>query len=179
MHGVVSLLDEASDAFVRRLWAELDRDFGVRVVTDIVPYPHITYQGAQDYDFGRVEATLHALARDAATLRVLTAGLGIFTGPQPVLYLAVVRDPQLTAFQQRVWSALAALSTQHHPYYAPEQWVPHITLAQWDITPQTLPDLVRSLSGRALRREVTLRGISLLYAVENRAEARFTIPFGA
>lgn len=33
MHAVVSLLDEASDTFVPALWAELDREFGVRSIS--------------------------------------------------------------------------------------------------------------------------------------------------
>jgi 2'-5' RNA ligase len=179
MHGVASLLDEASDAFVRELWTELDREFGVRAVTEIVPYAHISYHLAEDYDLERTEAVLHTLVRDATPLHVLAAGLGIFTGPQPVLYLAIVRDPALTTFHQRVWPALETVSTRPSPLYTPEQWVPHTTLAQWDITPDTLPALVRHLAGRALQRELVLQNLTLLYGSENHYEPRFTTPFGA
>jgi 2'-5' RNA ligase len=110
---------------------------------------------------------------------VLTAGLGIFTGPLPVVYLAIVRDPILTAFHQRVWPALETASTRPSPLYTPEQWVPHITLAQWDITPDTLPALVRQLSDRALQRELVLQNLALLYSSGNHYEPRFTVPFGA
>lgn len=101
-HGVASELDAASDRRVRGLWDELARDFGVRRVAKLVPFPHLTYQVADGYDFARLDAALRALAPTLAPGPVRTSGLGVFAGPSPMLYLAVARTPVLDALHRAV-----------------------------------------------------------------------------
>jgi 2'-5' RNA ligase len=106
MHGVVSLLDSTHYEQVERLWAELEARFGVRGVY-MTPYPHVSYHVAAAYDLARLEPILRALAGETAPFRVRTAGLGVFTGAQPVLYLPVVRTVPLSHLHARLWEALA------------------------------------------------------------------------
>lgn len=173
MHGVVSLLDDAQRQAVADLWDELEQTCGVKRLREIVPYPHITYHGAEEYDVERLDGALARLAATSAPFVVHTAGIGIFTGVKPVLYLAVVRNLELTRYQQAVWAALAEAQTSVNveDLYHPDRWVPHITLAQHDLDATTLPQAVRLLGGRALAWDVTIRDIAVLrHPVGGRAE---------
>lgn len=49
MHGVVSLLEDKYYRLIEDLWAELEKEFGVRGVY-VTPYPHFSYQVASHYN---------------------------------------------------------------------------------------------------------------------------------
>ena len=102
MHGIVSLLDDKHYQLVEDLWAELKQEFTVEGVY-ITPYPHFSYQVASDYCVVELEGILRTFAADHTAFQVRTTGLGMFTGPQPVLYIPVVRSPELTQFHQVLW----------------------------------------------------------------------------
>ena len=90
MHGVVSLLDDEHSKLAEALWAELEKELGLRGVY-VTPFSHFSYHVAQGYDVTRLEPRLRQVASHAQAFRVRTSGLGIFTGRPPVLYLPVVR----------------------------------------------------------------------------------------
>jgi len=163
MMAVVSLLDERHDLQVRALWGELARDFGPRRVTEIVRDPHVTYQGAEDYDLDRLDTALCAVAAATAPFTISTTGLGIFTGPQPVLYLAVVRSAALTTFHTALWDAIGTAGRDYSPLYAPAgPWTPHITLAQWDLTPENIGPIAARLATRPLGWEIPIDNLAVL-----------------
>lgn len=164
MHGVVSLLDDAHWQAVSGIWDELEQTCGIKRLREIIPYPHVTYHGAEEYDFDQLDGALTRLAATSASFVVPTSGVGIFTGAKPVLYLAVVRTPELTRYQQAVWAALAEarMDMSTVDLYHPDRWVPHVTLAQHDLDATTLPQVVRLLSGRALAWDVTISNIEVL-----------------
>lgn len=167
MNGIVSLLDAEHEGMVRDLWRELERDFGVRRVGEVVPFPHITYQGARRYALKRMDAILERLARETAPFSVRTAGLGIFGGPQPVLTITVVRDTALDSFHRRVWEAIGDAASDLAPYYAPgDRWMPHITLAQGDLTRNNLPAIAGALCERPFEWDVRLGNIAFFQETE-------------
>jgi len=49
-------------------------------------------------------------------------------------------------------------------YYRPEQWIPHITLADGDVLKKLLLDVVRLLSERDFNWEIEVTNLSLIYA---------------
>ena len=50
--------------------------------------------------FGEV---LSQIARETEPFTIESDGLGIFTGPMPVLYVPIVRSPALSRVHQQVW----------------------------------------------------------------------------
>jgi hypothetical protein len=93
MQGVVSLLDPEHHRLVKGLWAELKRNFGVSRVYQ-APEPHFSYQLARYYNEKSLEPILRQHAAGKTPFQVRTAGLGIFSGPHPVIYIPVVRSPE-------------------------------------------------------------------------------------
>jgi 2'-5' RNA ligase len=168
MAGIVSLLDDASEQSVRALWAELDRRYDLRVAAQRVPYPHFSYHVAEDYELARLSAVLAEVAARTQPFSVTLTGLGAFEAPVPVLYLAVERTPALLALHRDLWQTLQAanvadISRGISPLYAPESWVPHVTLAMLDLTLERLRAIQCEWTARELRREVRVTNLTLLY----------------
>jgi 2'-5' RNA ligase len=175
MQAVISVLDESHCQQVIHLWEELKREFSICGTLEHVPFPHFTYQGAISYDGTRLRAALEQVARETDPFEVETDGVGIFTGPSPVLYLPVVRSPVLTRIHQQVWQALQPIGVGITPIYGPEHWIPHITLAQGDLTPAHLSALMRALSPRTFSWRITIANLTVIETTSDTPDAAYTI----
>ncbi len=147
MNAIVSLLDEEHDRIVRDLWDELDHDFGV-TSQYANPFTHFSYHVANDYELDALRPMLDGLVHDHAPFTITTAGLGVFTGTRPVLFVPVVRSPDLDALHTALWSRCTAAFGVGLPFYAPDAWVPHVTLAQGPAAVERFPDVVRAMAHR-------------------------------
>lgn len=161
MHGIVSLLDDSTYQLVEEIWAELDRELGVRGIA-ITPYPHFSYHVAEQYDFEPLEVLLKPFAAETPRFQVTTAGLGIFTGPLPIVYVTVTRSPLLTQLHQALWPAVNPLAAGINAYYQPDNWVPHITLGHGDITWDNLPAVIHLLGGRNFAWTIPVDNLALI-----------------
>jgi 2'-5' RNA ligase len=163
MDGIVSLLDDEHYAWVEQMWSELDHKYGLRGIY-VTPFPHFTYHVAEHYEVEQIEPALKRFASALQCFTVKTAGLGVFTGANPVVYIPVVRSPQLAEFHRKLWEQLgdAGLGVVNH--YRPDDWVPHITLAYGDVDKRTLPRVIRLLSQRDFYWAIPVRAISLVYS---------------
>lgn len=88
--------------------------------------------------------------------------MGIFTGPDPVLYIPVVRTAELSQLHQRLWTAVEPTSSGTQTYYSPANWLPHITLAQHDLTPENLPIITQWLNEQSLTWQIAIDNLSLI-----------------
>jgi 2'-5' RNA ligase len=144
MQGVVSLLDEPHIKIVENLWQELNTTCGL-AGTKVPKFPHFSYHVAERYESAPTKRALHTLASSQKVFKVRTAGLGIFTAPQPVIFINVVCDAALAALHESIYSAVHSTAHNAVPYYQPRFWFPHITLAQGDLTQDNLPEAIRTL----------------------------------
>lgn len=172
MQGIVSLLDETHQAMVEHLQTRLDRVLGVRGLCQ-TPIAHLSYHVADEYDPEILAATLLSFAASNTRFHVRTAGLGIFTGRRPVLYIPVVRTPILSVLHHALWRQLARAATNPSAHYDPDHWVPHITVADREDLPEHLPDLARLLGPLDLTWEIDITNIALLYGDGEALEVRF------
>jgi hypothetical protein len=177
MHGIVSLLDETHYTLVEKLWAEVAGSLGLEGFYR-TPFPHFSYHVAPHYDMTMLSLALKRLAAHQRPFTVKTAGLGLFSGPQPVLYIALVRTPALSAFQQLVWQEVAPTASGSLAYYHPEQWVPHITLADGPGFQLHLPEVVRFLGYRTFQWEINLNNLALIHDTGMAQEIGLQLPFG-
>jgi 2'-5' RNA ligase len=174
MHGVVSLLDDQNSRMVEKLWAEIEKEFGVRGAYR-TPYPHISYHVAGEYHVDKVRTVMQVFARHTNPFRVRMAGLGVFTGPNPSVYIPVVRSPQLGEFQDELWHQLTKSAGEPDFAYRPARWVPHITLARGDLTHRSLGAIVRKFCATELSQQVTVNNLALIYDTGGREEVIYRI----
>jgi 2'-5' RNA ligase len=93
---------------------------------------------------------------------VRTAGLGIFTGPLPVLYLTVARCPALAALHARLWRAMAGVAEGVSPWYSPEQWHPHVSLGLHDLDADSLGAIVQRLAERDFHWTIPIDSLAVI-----------------
>ena len=145
MEGVVSILGSPHYSLVEALWREVDEACGLKGVkaTDI---PHFSWHIAESYAEQRLASLLEEICAETQPFTVRTAGLGMFTAEKCVLYITLVKDPQLLRFHHRLWERLEGVGERASPYYAPDLWVPHITLAHENISETDLSCAVHQLA---------------------------------
>ena len=130
MNALVSLLNHDHTEEIRAIWWELESQFGV-TNQYVKPFIHFSYHVvADEYDLDHLGPTLDDLGAKRAPFQVPTTGTGVFTGSQPVIFIGVARTPELDALHQTLWDTCTPGFGVGLPYYAPEAWSPHVTLAQ-------------------------------------------------
>lgn len=124
-------LDSAADTAVRRIWAALD-DGGVASLgsrQDSSYCPHVSLavcdNGAED----QVAALARRVAARALGLPLTLAALGFFLTDEAPAFLAVTPTIGLLQFHHDLVGRVLPAMGQPWPYYAPDAWFPHCTLA--------------------------------------------------
>jgi len=88
MHGIVSLLPSPFYEKVEEIWKGLEKEAGITGVK-VTPYPHFSWQIANNYNFVELEKVMKDIAYKSKPFMVYTAGLGIFTGKKPIIFIPV------------------------------------------------------------------------------------------
>jgi 2'-5' RNA ligase len=170
MHGLVSLLPKPSYRQVQDIWETLAKEHGLRGIR-VTPYPHFSWQIAKEYDFDRLEDIIAEIGLKTPPIIVHTAGLGLFSGNCPVIYVSVVKDPNLMRLHADIWGAVQPAAQDLSPYYAPSAWMPHISLAYEDVTPTNIGPVVQRLAYQSLAWEMRVDNIALIYEPEGQIGA--------
>jgi 2'-5' RNA ligase len=165
LHGVVSLLDAQHDAKVAAMWDELEAACGLAGIK-ITPIPHFSWQIAENYRFERLDTILKEITLSVNKLTVRTSGLALFTGENPVVYLPIIRDASLSALHAKIWESLFPVSVAPSPYYSPQSWMPHITLAHKDVDRNTLTCLMDRLAFQNHNWELSVDNLAVVYQPE-------------
>jgi hypothetical protein len=173
LYGIVSVLDEEHQIAVWELWADIEREFGVKISDTHVP--HFTYHCAKTYG-PTVRETLAQIAATTAPVRTASFFIGVFNAPPPLFFLPLVRTAALSALHRRLWTELAPLATDVMDRYAAERWFATVNLApdlERDISRQLLPFLLE----RDLAWEITVDNVCLLHDTGERQvlEARLEL----
>jgi len=155
MNGIASLLDKPATDQVKTLWRELETRCGL-IGVKVTPFPHFSWQVTEGYDLPRLETTLQKIARRSQPFTVRTAGLGLFTGENPIVYIPIVKDEALMRFHTMLWKSTQGIAIRAAPYYTPDQWVPHITLAFNDLQRGNLDCAMQFLAFQSFDREIQI-----------------------
>lgn len=165
MYGLASILPEPYYTQVERIWDKLESCCGLTGIRE-TPYPHFSWQIAHSYPDKLFEIAVSELSKQISPFRVRTAGLGIFGSVTPVIYIAVVRDPQLTELHRQIWERLAQITVEPSPYYHPNYWMPHITLAYDDVTPLNIGTVMQTLAFEGYNWEMWIDNLTMIWATE-------------
>jgi 2'-5' RNA ligase len=161
MHAVSSLLDAASTNKVGAMWNELDTQFGLKGIR-VTPLAHFSWQIASHYDWEKARARLDELAKDILPFTVKVAGLGVFTGEQPVLYLPLSKDRLLLEIHELLWQTFDGLSQGVSPHYHPDRWMPHVTLAHSDVTNKNISEVIKTLAFQTFDWDCQIDNLALI-----------------
>jgi 2'-5' RNA ligase len=161
MPGVVSVLEGEADLVVRELWREVEERCGF-VAQPPGAVPHLTYHVAAAYETEALKAAVQAIAADSRPFEVDCSGIGIFTGSRMVLYLAVARPVALSRFHQRVFEVAQALAVEPGPYWQPQRWVPHVTIAMEGLTADAAGALTAAWAARPIPPPLRISNVAVM-----------------
>jgi 2'-5' RNA ligase len=162
VNALVTLLDDEHAETVREIWSDIQARFGIGT-RYAKPFVHFSYHVvADEYDLDHIEHSLEELAKAHQPLSVRTGGLEVFMGTEPVLFAAVERNPELDALQKQIWEECTPHFGVGLPFYAPDVWVPHVTLAQGPRTQEALPELMEALRARNLEWDLRVDNLAVI-----------------
>lgn len=177
--GVIALLDPDATRRVEALWSEMHGRFGVRPGFPGA-VPHVTFHISSHDVEPRAATAVEGVARTTPPFTLNCSGLGVFTGAEPILFLVVARSSAAASLAERLEQALRAAGCgPTDPYYTPDRWIPHITIAQQNLAGADLPGLLAWLSGQPLAMELPITAISIARETPTGADILATFPLGA
>ena len=126
--AVCLLLDDRSEAAVRRLWRRLEDADVPTLLTHTHGHhvPHLTWAALRSYDLDDVRTALEALPEGSPLVLHLDA-FGTFRRSR--CWLAPAVTTSLVERQAAVVAAVSETGAELHQHYRPGAWVPHLTLA--------------------------------------------------
>lgn len=166
MHAIISILDPEHYPRTEAVWRSLETGCGLAGI-HAAPIPHFSWHIAAQYDFARLEDALREIAQTVKPFTVSTSGLGLFTRPDPVLYFPIVRTAGLSALHAAIWGRVDGLSQAPSPYYAPEAWIPHITLAYGDVNLEALRCALEKLAFQAQNWEIQIDNLAVVEQIDS------------
>lgn len=128
--------------------------------------PHITLAIAEYADERSVGRLIDQVASESAPLQVTFDSIGVFSGPDYVLYLAPVVTHDLLSFHTKLHRELEPYSKDQSPYYLPGRWVPHCTIAS-EISQTALPSMVAACVDVKLPLVARLTDIALVKTIND------------
>jgi 2'-5' RNA ligase len=146
-YGIITILRDDQTQKISKTWADLHQACGLPDA-NLSPVPHLTWHIANNYDLPALKEQLSAWCARRRSFWLRAAGLGVFTAPEPVLYIPVIKNPRLLRFHQDLLRYVLPLAGSASEYYAPEGWIPHITLAFGNLEPETMGCAVKNLAFR-------------------------------
>jgi len=177
MHGLVSLLDEQHYRQVESIWHMLEKECALTGIR-VTPFPHFSWLIGSDFDWPSLQIGMKELATQTSPFTVRTTGLGLFSGPNPVIFVPVIRNKELSEFHNLVWDRIHPLGTNLSAYYAPPHWTPHISLAYSDVTPANLSRVIDRLAFQTYNWEIQVDNITFIYEPDGQVgEIRYRYEF--
>lgn len=143
--GIVSLLNIENNQAARLIWnraSDMVQNFGFTAPE----FPHFSWQVAVNYQLEQLAEDLQRVALETEPFSIHIAGLGIFPGIQPVLYLSIVRSKKMNLLHEKIWRTCSIHGFELSAYYSPERWIPHLTLAYDPILSPKLSLMVEAMA---------------------------------
>jgi 2'-5' RNA ligase len=134
---------------------------GLATIRQLGDVHHISLAIYDDPPLEQFVPALAAFAETLAPFEVQLASIGIFADTTNVVFLGVVATDALLALHRRAHAALGAFRDLCWDYYAPDQWVPHVSVAL-DATDAATQAATAALLARWTPMEVGVRGVRLV-----------------
>jgi 2'-5' RNA ligase len=126
-YAIAALFDAASESGLQDLRARLAEYAGTDAVA--VARPHLTFAIVNQLDPEALRPALLAFCQATPPLPLHLAAVGAFPTDEGVVFLAPVVTRPLLAVHANLCRLLDEAGFPTAPYYRPQNWVPHCTVA--------------------------------------------------
>ena len=128
-YAVEMFFDKESDAQIRKIWRSLKESGISSWMEDSGSVPHVTLSVFGELDADEADRRLASFAEKVSGFPLVFASIGAFPTDEGVLFLAPVVTGELLRVHNAFHDFFADLREDQWPYYLPDSWVPHCTLA--------------------------------------------------
>ena len=173
-YAVSLFFDKPTAAAVRHTWTRM-AEAGVSSLLSGGPYcPHLTLAICSELDADALAPDLAFLASAQERFPVSLSYTGIFTGAEVTVFAAATVSQTLLALHRRVHGLLRLHGAGPNPYYLPDRWNPHCSVARC-ITEEAIPQAVTV----SLEMPLPLQGFAeRIGIIETPAESEiYVLPF--
>ena len=163
MLAITSLLNPQNARRIKGIIKDLEAKFGLDDV-QATPAPHLTYLLANvpKTKLADLKAALRQVAATTPPFPAYTTGLGVFPGENPVIYVPVLRSNDLNQLHQRVLDVTTPQCRGTDRYNQPARWLPHLSLALHDTTPDLLGPVLRHLNQETYNLRLNINNLAIL-----------------
>jgi 2'-5' RNA ligase len=157
--GIVTNLEGRPYKKVKRLWNLFERKYGSKAI-QAYSHPHFTFQAARTRDVRQLKMDFQTVASRIRPFEVEVDGIRHFR--KDVIYLAVRKTRELARMHRLIDRFLRTQCQDLLELYAPEHWIPHITLAMEDLTEDNFEKAWSQLRGSKFRFKQILNEICMV-----------------
>jgi 2'-5' RNA ligase len=161
MLAITSLLSPPHVLRINAVIKKLEEKFGLDDVQATLD-PHLTYQLAGVKKLSSLKTALATVAAATVPFPAFTTGLGVFPGERPVIYIPVLRSNALNDLHRRILAATAPLCLRTDKFSGPDCWLPHISLALHDTTPDLLGPVLGYLNQETYNLKIIIDNLAIL-----------------
>jgi 2'-5' RNA ligase len=159
MIGFVSNLEGVPYREVKRLWSLFERKYNSQAI-QAYPHPHFTFQIAKTPDIRQLKSDFVKTVSGIKPFELEVDGFRHFR--RDVIYLAVKKTRELARIHKLINRFLETRCHDLLELYAPENWIPHITLAQEDLTEDNFERAWREFKGSNIRFKRRIHNICMV-----------------
>jgi 2'-5' RNA ligase len=159
--GVVSILEGEAYAETKRMWRFFEKKYNSTAIQNF-PHPHLSFQGGRSKNLKTIDAELQNLSREINPFPVTLRRIETFEKPERVIFLSVKRTRILRNIHKKIDALMQKHCSWTFPYYTPQNWIPHVTLAQRDLTPTDFRSAIKELENYRPQYELTMYNICLV-----------------
>jgi 2'-5' RNA ligase len=129
--GIVSNLEEEPYQLVKRYWNLFERKFNSVAIQDY-SHPHVSYQAARTNNIRALKKDFEKIIAQIKPFEIEVNGVRQFD--EKVIYLGIKKTTKLVKIHKLIHSFLKDNCHGLFKHYAPEIWIPHVTLAMDDLS---------------------------------------------
>ena len=130
---------------------------------------HLTWHAADLYDLPALTTVLSQYTARGHSFKIRTAGFGLFNGKMPVFYISLVKPRFLLDFHEEIWRLVSKYAIKPLNHFAPENWVPHITLEIIDDFSNEIISKIKTWTFRDMEFKIDINNIAIIYKNEQQS----------
>ena len=100
-----------------------------------------------------------------------------FAALQPVVYIQMVKNRTMLELHEKIWNNLLPCTANPNSHYDVTNWIPHITLANRDVTKQNLPCAMEELAFRPISLDIRVDHFAMIYELNGEIGIKFRYNF--
>ncbi len=128
-YGVMLYFDDRTERTILNVWQSLAEHNLTSRMLDEGIRPHITLAIFEELDCQPCENELVKITSKIPSPSILFTHFGVFTNPEPVIFVSPLVTKELLDFHNELHTKLAGEGKDPWELYNPGKWVPHCTLA--------------------------------------------------